>query len=1361
MPQDASSSFARFVPRLVLQELVHRGLPECPGAAVRQGAVLFADLSGFSRLAERLAADPDAGAEQLSRILNARLGELLRLVDSHRGDVLKFAGDAFLAFWSEEEGELAGPVLRASRCALGMQALFTETGGDDRVDLRVGVAAGEVVVMHLNSLAGHREIMITGRPLVQLTSIQTLIAPGEVVLTHPAWAQVEGLGDGVPLQNGAVRLRNVAAGTQPTVPERSDPPLPRAELLRPYVPVHILPWLVEGYADWIAELRLVSVLFVELPGLNYIVSPVAAEEMLSFVLPPLERFGGSVDNISSDDKGITILATFGLPPFAHEDDSLRAVRAALAIEEELRRREVFGSVGVATGPAFCGLLGNGKRAQYTVLGDVVNRASRLMIASSDGVLCDAATRVAVGERVTFLPYPAMKLKGVSDVVAVFKPVGASELRPAVGPIIGRSAEREALRAHRARLLEGGRGAAVLIRGDAGIGKSRLVDEFSAETAALGVTVLRATAEAIDAATPYHSWRTIFARILDVPALGRSVARQRYEKLERLANDPSVGPLLPLLNPLLGLDLPETPLTQQMDAELRARNLQALLLSILEKAVVEPAILLFEDVHWLDSASWGLLRQVRRRIGGVLILMTCRPGVTAARIERETDPAVELVAVRPLAREETEQLLRQRLSGASLPEGVVDLIVARAEGNPFFTEELARAVKDVEMRAATHGGSTLAHRAAHLASVALPTSLQGLIVSRVDRLPPGPQLCLKVASVIGRNFSVQALGAIYPLRDELQALDAYLTELRDRGLVQLDLGSPDAGLRFQHAVIQEATYSLLPIAQRQRLHRALTEWYEHRYASDLAPVYPVLVHHSRAAGADEMLRRYLDLAGRQALTSGAYREAVAYLIEAREVDSSRTARSDRDTDRALWGERERQIAEAYYGLGKLEESRAALKRVLALIDRPVPSGTLGLSTMIARDLTHQLASRLRIPRLRRVRSSEDELVEACLAYERLAELAFFLGENTQIIYAVLRNLNLAERAAAPAQAARSSAHMTALLDLVPLHSLARYYEAMALESAANAQHAATSAHVHQVIGLSNLGLGRLERAEEYLTRGADIFERLGHRRKWIECRSLCLTSLYHQGEFIRYAEEVERLLPQAAQSGGAQAQRWFLYDRSRLEALRGNHEAALEHIDAAISLRSGSVDPSDEFRFYGLKAITHLRLGNRESASNATRIGLELANSIRSLAFYTFDGFAELAEVALQLAPPGEGGGLPSSEPRPQPARALRGLFRYSRLFPLAQPAAERIMGLAEWRRGRRSRAVRCWRRSLAVAERLGMPYARALTHLMMGHLLTDSRTGDSVDHLAEAERILTELGCRHDRNGPAPEVSEVRISAVG
>lgn len=1342
MPQDALTSFARFVPGVFLKELAAGGLRECPDAMVHRGAVLFADISGFTRLAERLAADPGAGAEHLSRILNARLGELLQLVDQHHGDVLKFAGDAFLAFWSDDGGELANPVLRASRCGLEMQQRVTGRASVRPVDLRVGVAAGEVVVMHLNSLGAHREIMITGRSLIQLTSIQEMIGSGEVVLTHAAWAQVDRLGVGVPLHNGAVRLHAMGADAPLSPPESSSGGQPRAELLRPYVPASILPRLQEGYADWIAELRLVTVVFVKLPGLNYTVSPAAAQEMLSIVLPPVDRYGGSVDSISSDDKGITILVTFGLPPLAHEDDALRAVSAALAVEEELRHREVFGSLGVATGQAFCGLLGTHERVQYTVLGDVVNRASRLMVASSDGVLCDSATRDSVGDRVSFVSYPAIQVKGTSGPVAVFKPAGTiGGRRPQDVPIIGRTAERDALRAYRARLLENGRAAAVLIVGDAGIGKSRLVDEFSAETAGLRVPVLRATAEAIDAATPYHSWRAIFSQLLDLSPVGQGHSEQGQGNLERMSGDETIGPLLPLLNPILGLDLPETSLTGQMDAELRARNLQSLLLNILNGGLVEPTVMLFEDVHWLDSASWELLRQVRRRIERVLILMTCRPGITASRLERATELGVEVLPIQALGRAETEQLLQQRLSGARLPEGVVDLIFARAEGNPFFTEELARAVKDAGTEAthAVDGGP--AKQTVEFATEALPTSLQGLIVSRVDRLPPGPQLCLKVASVIGRNFSREALQAIYPIDDDVNAVDSYLAQLQDRGLVQLDTQAVEPGLRFQHAMIQEATYGLLPIAQRQRLHRTLAEWYEVEYAADASPVYPMLVHHWRCASVDEALLRYLDLAGRQALASGAYREAVAYLTEARELGSDQRVEPEGASNRLLWGERERQIAEAYYGLGKLAESHAALERVLALLDRAVPGQRSGLLMAIGRDAGRQLLSRVRVPRLRRVRIPKPQLVEACLAYERLAELAFFLGENAQIVYAVLRNLNLAEIANAPAQTARSCAHMAALLDLVPLHSLARRYEATALRTASLAEYSITNAHVLQVVGLSNLGLGRLAHAEDYLTSGAAIFERLGHRRKWIECRSLCLTSLYHQGEFGRYAEEVERLLPLAAQSGGPQARRWFLYDQSRLEGVRGNHRRALECIDAAINLRAGSVDPSDEFRFFGLKAITHLRLGDLEAAGSATRAGLELAGSIRSLAFYTFDGFAELAEVALHLAAPGQVGlSLPAAL-QPEAAAALHGLSRYARLFPLAQPSAARTRGLAEWVRGRRARAVRSWRSSLQAADRLRMPYAKALTHLMMGRCLLASGTSEGDDHLRHAERILAELGC--------------------
>ena len=1336
-----ASTLARFVPRTVLRAL-EQGLPACPSAESHHGAILFADLSGFTELAERLAHGDGGGSEELSRVLNSHLEPLIELVERWGGDVLKFAGDALLALWTVPAGDLRQPVQSAARCALAMQRRSGPQGNGEDLALRIGVAAGDVVLMHLSSTDDHREIMVAGGALVQLTSLQGLIGPGDVVLTNPAWGCLRDEAGGAPLQNGAVRLDRLDAEDSPV--HRHQPSLqPRGadeDALRPYVPTTIFPRLIAGHSEWLAEIRRLSVLFIKLPGLSHTVGPDFAQRMLSTILAAAARYGGVISGISSDDKGISILVAFGLPPMAHEDDPVRALNAAMAVQAGLHENGLLGAIGAASGTAFCGLLGSGRRVQYTVLGDVVNRASRLMTACSDGVLCDRSTHTAAGARFRFRAYPPIQVKGNSRLLEVFQPlesIGATRL-PAQS-LVGRTSETAVLHERVARLEERGEGGLLLVEGEAGIGKSRLVEHVCGAARSDGVAVLQAAADAMDAGTPFHAWRAILSQLLGLEQLHDEPAVRRGRVFRILEGDAGVHRLAPLLNPLLGLDFPETPFTRQMDPEIRARSTENLLLHVLERSLTRPTLIVLEDVHWLDSASWRLTRQAVQQSRPLLLVMTARPGDVREGVQQLVEPGGVLM-LGPLSRSETGRLLEQRLGRERVSERLLDLIHSRAEGNPFFAEQLAQALEDGDLVGAlSEEGEGSAEPGAP--EVVLPESVQGVIVSRIDRLPPDPQLCLKVASVIGRAFPVAALAAVHPLGEPVEAIQDHLRHLQSRHLVEPDTAAGEAGYRFQHAITQEATYQLLPLRQRQQIHKALAEWYETEYAAEPARYYPTLVHHWRRAGAEQTLLRYLDLAGAEALASGAYREAIEYFKEAQQRTEPDPATPDPPVDiqRAL---RERKIAEAQYGLGRLAESRQSLKRVLAVLDRPLPESNGHLLARVAREAGLQLMHRLGGLRLARTRRSRAALVEAGLAYERLAELAFFLEENVQVLYAVLRGLNIAERAETPAQLARSCAHMSALLDIIPARPVARFYEKRALELADAADQIAARAHVYQAIGLSSIGLGIWSKAEEFVTRAADLFHGLGHRRKWIESQSLAMDIAFHTGRYDRVEQQLPDLLKIASRSGGAQAERWILHNTARQAMVRGRFHEALAAIDRAIELEAGRVDPADEVRFHSLKALALLRVKDFAAAERAAGEGMTRIGSIQSLAFYTCAGFSELAEVQLALAALGEGRTeLGPSELRRRASVACGRLGRYARLFPMARPSSARVAGLVLWARGRPRRAVRAWRKSLAAAEKLDMPHDQGLAHLTLGVHAPPGETSSS--HLEAACRIFADLGAAH------------------
>jgi hypothetical protein len=262
-------------------------------------------------------------------------------------------------------------------------------------------------------------------------------------------------------------------------------------------------------------LRHLSVLFLRLPELDDITPGTLrqANDLVREVQEALYEYEGSVNKLGVDDKGTTMVAAFGLPPVAHEDDPVRAVRAALAIRAQLDRRGVRHAIGIATGRAFCGSVGSDLRREYTMIGGVVNLAARLMQTAVDDVVCDAATQQVAEGKLAFEGLPARRVKGVAEPIAVFRPGALSRARAPSRSLVGRTHERNQL-AERLASLRGGRGGVLLIEGEAGIGKSRLLDELVAQAANQRVRVLVGVADAIRTTTPYHAWRGVFESLFE-------------------------------------------------------------------------------------------------------------------------------------------------------------------------------------------------------------------------------------------------------------------------------------------------------------------------------------------------------------------------------------------------------------------------------------------------------------------------------------------------------------------------------------------------------------------------------------------------------------------------------------------------------------------------------------------------------------------------------------------------------------------------------------------------------------------------------------------------------------------------------
>ncbi len=616
-----------------------------------------------------------------------------------------------------------------------------------------------------------------------------------------------------------------------------------------------------------AERRQLTVMFVDLVGSTALSARLDPEEMgavlrayQNAVAGEIARFEGHVAKFMGDG----VLAYFGWPR-AHEDEAERAVRAGLAVRDAVARLTGDGSplacrVGIATGLVVVGeLIGEGTASEQTVVGDTPNLAARLQALAEPGqVVVGEATQRLLGKRFDLVALGARAIKGFSDSVLLFAVEGEAhfatrfEARSAsLSPLVGRGQELALLRDHW-RQAEAGRGSAVLVVGEAGIGKSRL-------TRALVESASNSVHDCLSyQCSPFHTGNALWPVIQQLRhAIGSSDDDQGDAGLDRIesvlgavaAGDQAVA----LIADLLGIDAGSRyePLGLTPQAK-RARTLQVLVELPIGLARQKPVLVVLEDAHWIDPTTrdWLGLTLDRLAAEHLLLVVTTRPDNAPAL---SAHPAVTTLSLNRLPRQPCIDMV-ERLSLGSLSGEVVSGIVERTDGVPLFVEELTSAVVETGV-------------------AAIPSSLHDSLMARLDRHLEVKKVT-QTAACIGRDFDYRLLAAIVDVDDAI--LGSALEVLQRSQLIFCRGSPPDAQCTFKHALVQDAAYNSLLRVRRHELHRQLAEVLLGQFG-DLAERSPELVaHHFTAAGHHDPAAQYWLKAAQNSIARSANIEAIGHL-----------------------------------------------------------------------------------------------------------------------------------------------------------------------------------------------------------------------------------------------------------------------------------------------------------------------------------------------------------------------------------------------------------------------------------------------------------------------------------------------------
>lgn len=1343
-----ATSLASFLPRAVVDRLaLDPRPPQLPSADQSVAAAMFVDISGFTSLTERLKQRSRDWADQLSSFLNSVLGELIDLINAHGGDIVKFSGDALLVLWPADEGPRSIATRRAVQCGLAVQESVNgrRVDGATEISLNVIVSVGDVY----RKLVGNPDVgwhfLVAGDPVTQIPAAQKHARPGEVILSPPAaeaasaYCGLAQLSDGHARVVGVTRaLPVVAMQDQPLSPEMS-------EGLRAFIPDAVVSRLEAGQSQWLAEIRRASVLFAGVTGIEH-AAPAALDQtqaLTEVFQKCVQRYDGMAKDIGVDDKGTVLMAVFGLPPRSHEDDPLRAALAALDLRSGIRRLGLGCTVAVTTGRLFCGPVGNGTRREYTVYGDEVNLAARLMeAAAADAILCDEETRSAVEAQITVDQLPVFTLKGKAEPVGVCRLRGEED--DGAQTVIGREGERSTIRDHLERLKDG-TGGVLIIEGEPGIGKSRLAGELLRQARATGTRCLVGAGDAMEPSTPYHAWRPVFTQLLGL-GMGDDFETQTLRILEFLRSEDINQDLAPLLNVIMPFQLPDTGFTAQLRDEVRADNTRELLTTLLRRAAAN-AVLLLEDTHWLDSASWALALRAAQDIDSMLLVVTSRPPSDPSPPEydqlaqRATSSRLNLGA---LSFEETLTLLRQRLGVQEISESLADVIHGRSEGNPFFTEQLACALRDKGLIMIDDGVCRSSSQVRDLAALDVPTTIEGVITSRIDLLTPTQQLALKLASVIGPTFDLRLLTDIYPADADKASLADNVEAIRRLELTAIEDAASGRQYTFRHIITQEVAYGMMLVFQRREVHRDVAEWYERNHADDLAQFFPLLAHHwSKAAegedsdhGSVAKALDYLERAGDQAARNYANQEAIQFFLDAKSISRG----TDSDSQRmAHW---EARLGQAYVGLGQLQTARGHLETALDLMGWPVPTGRVEMVAGLMGQAARQFLHRAWTGRFVGAAPDRASTIEAARAYGRLLEIYMFFDDQTLTSFAALRNLNLAERAGhSPELAEAYSMARVAARFLSP--ALADVYGRLAQGTVDAVSDLPSEAWVVGATGYYLASIGRWEEAQSSLDTSLELSDRLGYRRlEEIVTTIQGIMDVFH-GDYQKSRERFRTLHEQALRRGAWQSQFWGLSGLGRSMLRHGELDEAARSLQAALEVLGDAPEWAGRADTTGMLAVTMLRQGDLDAAMRQADIALSLMRRGRPQLFTVMEGYAGTAEVFLRLMEI-------QHQQRDTQRRALsrsakqacQTLLKATRAYPVWLPQALIWRGLYEATHGKEGKALRTWQRSLRTAREFGLPYEQGLAAYEIGRHLPESEPERSA-YLAQASDVFVKIGDRY------------------
>ena len=1082
------------------------------------------------------------------------------------------------------------------------------------------------------------------------------------------------------------------------------------------------------------ERREVTVLFLDFSNFTRIAHERDDEEMylaidaaMKLLVELIYEYEGHIDKFTGDG----LMALFGLP-VTHENDAERAVRAALDMATRLaplqarlaaeNHYQLRARIGIHTGAVVAGALGNDQHMEYTVIGDTVNLASRLEeSAEPDTIAVSAVTYQRTRPIFRYESLPPLQLNGYSEAVRAYRPLtlrhNPGRVRGLPGlqvSLVGRQYPLAQLQASLDEVIRTRRARVVVVTGDAGVGKSRLLWEFTSAIARQRppINTYEGSCQTYIRPRPYWVVADLVRNLANIsdndpPDVQLANLRAHLDTLGLVVED-----IVPYLAHLLGLSWAFSALDAQLqlfDADMLQKLTHAAMRQlVLAEATLAPTVLVWEDIHWIDAPSWALLTYLIQTIdtAPVMFILVSRDDQNEpwAHLRDTTSLPITSVQLERLTHSESEALVDQLIPlAAPTVDPLKRQIVRRADGNPFYAEEIVRMLLD-------EGGlvrQQTAWEATDLAAILLaqvPGTLRGLILARMDALAEPVRNTLQRAAVLGPIFPVQLINLLHP--QSATTIRQHLEQLTARQFLSAELWGGEEGRRFQHAMVQDAIYATLLKRRRQQLHLEVA------LALEQSPMWLQSVR-------DELLAYHFS-------KSSQATRAIPYLLAAAANAAERAAHE----------------TAAYYYQQLIDLTDRATPRPLAYFQAGI-----GLGRALKLSGDYAAASQALEPTLRawaQVEPGVDQEAWLALRVEGLresADIAQREGDYDAAVNQLETGLAALGTPATPQQITLAHSLIERLVfvrfrqgQLDTAATLA--YQVIAETSPDDGRDLVTLASLYNHLGGIAWQQGHSDSAIKYVEQSLRLYQRLGYTWGIANAYSNLGVLNAQCGRWTTAIDQWEKALKLRQEIGDLQSVAISLSNLAQMRLSMGDHQVARQNADQGLALAHRFGDQYQMARLHLILAQLDLVQGQVDAARTRAQLTLKLGDEIgshdvqveaRTLAAL-IHGQAGEAEAGLEL---------------------VKQALQAARSSGLLKEEAEclRVQGILSTQLGDYVKAETSLRESAEFSRQINDPYRQGLTLIALGQLYQTLAQEGGADWRAKAREAL------HDAN--------VQLSAIG